>query len=54
MAPYHIIDYIIVHELAHIRIKNHSRDFWDYVGSVLPDYRESKAWLKMKGHLLDV
>ncbi|HOC46746.1 MAG: SprT family zinc-dependent metalloprotease [Syntrophorhabdaceae bacterium] len=54
MAPYHIIDYIIVHELAHIRIKNHSKDFWGYVEKVLPDYRQCKAWLKMKGHLLDV
>lgn len=54
MAPYRIIDYIIVHELAHIKIKNHSRDFWEYVEGVLPDYRQRKAWLKMKGHLLDV
>ncbi|MBP1750082.1 MAG: hypothetical protein H6Q52_2621 [Deltaproteobacteria bacterium] len=54
MAPYPIIDYIIVHELAHIRIKNHSRDFWEYVETILPDYRQSKTWLKMKGYLLDV
>jgi len=54
MAPYWVIDYIIVHELAHIRFKNHSKEFWDYVGSVLPDYRQRKAWLKMKGGLLDV
>lgn len=54
MAPYTIIDYIIVHELAHVRIKNHSRDFWDYVGSVLPDYRDRKRWLKTKGHLLGI
>ncbi len=54
MAPYHIIDYIIVHELAHVKIKNHSRDFWDYVGKILPGYKQCKAWLKMNGHLLDV
>lgn len=54
MAPYHIIDYIIVHELAHVRIKNHSKDFWTYVETILPDYRDSKTWLKTKGHFLDV
>ena len=54
MAPYNIIDYIIVHELAHVRIKNHSRDFWKYVETRLPGYRQSKAWLKAKGILLDV
>ena len=54
MTPYCVIDYIIVHELAHIRFKNHSKDFWDYVEMILPDYRQSKNWLKMKGHLLDI
>ncbi len=54
MAPYRIIDYIIVHELAHVKIKNHSRKFWDYVEARLPSYRDSKAWLRSKGHLLDV
>jgi predicted metal-dependent hydrolase len=54
MAPYHIIDYIIVHELAHVKIKNHSRKFWNYVEARLPAYKESKAWLRAKGHLLDV
>lgn len=54
MAPYHIIDYIIVHELAHVRFKDHSKDFWKYVEGRLPGYRDSKAWLKAKGHLLDV
>jgi hypothetical protein len=54
MAPYDIIDYIIVHELAHVRIKNHSKDFWRYVEARLPGYRESKVWLKAKGLLLDV
>ena len=54
MAPYDIIDYIIVHELAHVRFKDHSRDFWKYVEARLPGYKDSKAWLKEKGHLLEV
>lgn len=54
MAPYHVIDYIIVHELAHIKVKNHSKKFWEYVEKVMPDYKERRLWLKTKGHLLEI
>lgn len=54
MAPYSVIDYIIIHELAHIRIKNHSKRFWEYVGKLMPDYKERKLWLTQKGHLLEI
>ena len=44
--PPEAIDYVIVHELAHIREHNHSQRFWAVVASVLPDYRERKKLLK--------
>ncbi len=39
------IDYVVVHELAHIRHHNHSRDFWDFVEQTLPDYRQRQQLL---------
>ncbi len=44
--PAEAIDYVIVHELAHIREHNHSPRFWAVVASVLPDYRDRKKLLK--------
>ncbi len=41
-----VIDYVVAHELAHIRHKNHSRDFWDCVEKMHPNVREDKCWLK--------
>jgi hypothetical protein len=47
-----VIDYVIVHELAHTKIKNHSKDFWKLVESILPKYKDSKGWLKENGYKL--
>lgn len=49
MAPLSILDYVLVHELAHIRQKNHSKAFWSLVATVLPDYSERSHWLKENG-----
>lgn len=46
MAPLDMIDYVIVHELCHIKEPNHQAAFWSSVQSVLPDYRERQAWLR--------
>jgi hypothetical protein len=54
MAPYPKIDYVIVHELAHIKIKNHSRRFWRYMEEVMPEYRKDRKWLKENSLLLDI
>ena len=52
MAPLRIIDYILIHELVHIKEKNHSKRFWTYLESILPDYRKHRFWLKENGHRL--
>ncbi len=46
MLPPEVIDYVIVHELAHLKELNHSKKFWDFVDVILPDYKISKNWLK--------
>ncbi len=54
MAPPTIIDYIVVHELCHLRHRDHSLAFWNEVDKVLPDYRERKEWLRIRGAELDL
>ena len=50
-APSEVIDYVIVHELAHLKEMNHSDRFWNIVQKVMPDYKEKELWLKKNGHL---
>jgi len=54
MAPLPIIDSVVVHELVHLEVKNHSKAFWNKVGSLDPEYKEHKDWLKNNGYLLRV
>ncbi|HPX82802.1 MAG TPA: M48 family metallopeptidase, partial [Syntrophales bacterium] len=49
IAPPAVIDYVVVHELAHLREKNHSPRFWALVGEICPDYRQRRRWLKTAG-----
>ena len=54
MAPCSVIDYVVVHELAHMREKNHSVRFWGLVGNIITDYKKQRIWLKDNGHTLDI
>ncbi|HHW31261.1 MAG TPA: M48 family metallopeptidase [Clostridiaceae bacterium] len=54
MAPVDIIDYVVVHELCHLKIMNHSKDFWNLVMSILPNYHESRKWLKTNENRLRI
>lgn len=52
MAPMRVIDYVLVHELAHINYANHSKEYWQFLRSIMPDYEERKEWLRVNGPLL--
>ena len=49
LMPDEVLDYVVVHELAHRKQMNHSPAFWAEVEKVLPDYRERRRWLKNWG-----
>ena len=49
LTPPEVRDYVVVHELCHIREMNHSARFWAQVGRVLPDYRVQVRWLRENG-----
>lgn len=49
LAPEDVLDYVIVHELCHLKEMNHSKRFWAEVAKVLPDYQLSYAWLRKHG-----
>lgn len=49
LVPPEVLDYVVVHELCHIREMNHSKAFWALVESVLPDYKARKKWLREQG-----
>lgn len=51
-APLYVRDYIIFHELAHLREHNHSDRFWAVVAALCPDYERAEAWLKAHRGLL--
>ena len=49
MAPPEIVDYVVVHELCHLRHANHSAAFWAEVEGIMPDYKQRRKWLKDNG-----
>lgn len=54
MAPLTIVDYIVVHELCHLHHRDHTVAFWNEVDKVMPDYRDRKEWLRVRGAGLDL
>lgn len=53
MAPLSVVDYVVVHELAHLAHRNHSASFWRAVAVMYPDFEKERRWLKKNGHLLE-
>jgi predicted metal-dependent hydrolase len=45
-APLEVIDYVVVHELAHLKHYDHSKSFWNLVGVHIPDYLRLRQWLR--------
>ena len=54
MAPLTAIEYIVVHELAHLKHPDHSLEFWHTIEKVLPDYAQAKSWLRLHGAGLEL
>lgn len=54
MLPPAIIDYVLVHELCHLKEMNHSKNFWNLVGSIYPTYEKAKKAIKEYGFLLNL
>lgn len=52
MAPLHVVEYVVVHELVHLKVRNHSKTFWNAVYTIKPDYQTDRAWLKKYGAML--
>lgn len=52
LAPPEVADYVVVHELCHLRHMNHSQEFWSEVAGILPDYKERRQWLREHGQKL--
>ncbi|MEZ5935549.1 MAG: SprT family zinc-dependent metalloprotease [Alphaproteobacteria bacterium] len=51
-APAAVFDYVVVHELCHLRHRHHQPPFWRMVGEVMPGFERHRRWLKQNGHLL--
>lgn len=52
MAPKRLLEYVVAHELCHIRYQNHSREFWRLLGHVMPDYQQRRQELERLGPAL--
>jgi hypothetical protein len=49
LAPPAVLDYVVLHELCHLRHRNHSRCFWSLVAQQMPDYDRHRSWLREHG-----
>lgn len=54
LAPASIIDYVLAHELVHLKYMNHSKEYWETLRMLLPDYEKRKEWLRINGRTLDI
>jgi predicted metal-dependent hydrolase len=52
MAPPEVVDYVVLHELVHTQVRNHSKTFWNRLGALMPDYKTRLGWLKKNGKYL--
>lgn len=52
MAPLEVIDYLVIHELCHLYVPNHSALFWQEVGKFTPNFKHHRTWLRTNGTIL--
>ncbi|HEU24067.1 MAG TPA: M48 family peptidase, partial [Mesoaciditoga lauensis] len=48
------IDYVVVHELTHLKERNHGKNFWIKVKMLMPDYKKREEWIKENGYMLNL
>jgi len=54
LAPPEVIDYVIVHELVHMRQPDHSPRFWEKIGQAMPGYKVHREWLRTHERMLEL
>lgn len=54
LAPRKVLDYVVLHELAHLRHRSHGLEFWNFLATLAPDFQASKAWLERHQSTLSV
>jgi predicted metal-dependent hydrolase len=52
LAPPHVLDYVVEHEVVHLDVLDHSQRFWILLSERVPDWREHERWLRRHGHAL--
>ncbi len=52
LCPDEVVDYVIIHELCHLKEMNHSKRFWELVSVYCPEYKAHVEWLKTKGSII--
>lgn len=52
-APKAVLEYVVVHELAHLKVRSHGPDFWAHLATLMPDYERPKGWLDTHQRALD-
>lgn len=54
LAPTSVIDYVLAHELVHLKHMDHSKEYWDTLRMLMPDYERRKEWLRINGSTLNI
>lgn len=54
LCPLYVVDYIVLHELSHTKIKNHSKSFYNLIISIMPDYKKANKFLKDNRHIMEL
>ena len=54
MSPGPIVDYLVVHELGYLGYHNHSKEYWNKVRSIIPNYQSKRDWLEVHANLLEL
>ncbi len=53
LAPHNIIEYVVAHEMAHLKEMNHSKKFWKLVEEIYPEYKNARLWLKHNSKMVN-